>query len=171
MGRFERQGRYGEQSEPRAGMMSFMDPATWSVILSAAAFLVSVGAAFFTVRQRKRQEAAAVTTDLHPVLRQLRDSAWQWAKPLGGKGPDHVIAVHNGLIDLVDPTPAIADRTLARRCQELLDHDVAGIALSIDPPRFNNMTGSEEIRKLFADFGQRAHQAVERCQRLRRGTA
>lgn len=123
------------------------------------------------MRQQRRQGAAAVTTDLYPVLRQIRDGAWQWAKPLGGRNPDHVIAVHNGLIDLNDLTPAIADRTLARRCQELLDHDVAGVAMSIDPPRFNNMAGGEELVRLFADFGQQAHQAVEQCQRLRRGTA
>ncbi len=110
-------------------------------------------------------------TDLYPILRQLRDSAWQWAKPLGGMGPDHVIALHNGLIDLVDLTPAIVDRTLAQRCRELLEHDLASVVLSIDPPRFHNLVGTDALVELFADFGQRAHQAVERCQRLRRGAA
>jgi hypothetical protein len=143
----------------------------WSVIIAATALVVSAGTALFTVRQRRRQESAAVTTDLYPVLRQLRDSAWQWAKPLGGMGPDHVIAVHNGLIDLVDLTPAIADRTLAQRCRKLLEHDVAGVALSIDPPRFHNLVGGGELVKSFTDFAQQAHQAVERCQSLRRGAA
>lgn len=149
-----------------------MNPAVWSISIAAAALLVSTGTAVFTVRQRRRQEAAAVTADLYPVLRQLRDSAWQWGKPLGGQGSDHLIAVHNGLIDLADLTPAIADRTLAQRCRELLEHEVAGVAMSIDPARFMGLfVAGDELPIAFTEFAKRAGRAVERCQSLRRGAA
>lgn len=41
--------------------------------------------------------------------------------------------------------------------RELLAHDVAGAALSIDAPRFHNLVG-DELANSFADFGQQAHQ-------------
>lgn len=155
---------------PAANRMGPMTAEHWSLVISIIALAGSAIAGGFTLHQRRRQAAAAVTSDLYPILRGLRDSAWQWSKPLGGHGNDHLVAMHYGLVDLADLTPAVTDRALREACTELLDHPAAGMALSIDPPRFMGLTPVPPVDDLFVDFGKQAHAAVEKCQLLRRGT-
>ena len=141
------------------------------LVFSLAALGLGIANAVVAWRQRGRQEDAAVTGDLYPVLRTLRDSAWHYAKPLGGQQSDDLITLNAGLRDLADLYPAIRDSELREAVQALLEHDVAGIALSIDPRRFISAGVVDEALGWFSDFANLAQTAVSRCQALRRGAA
>lgn len=147
-----------------------MAPAV-SIGLSIVALLVSLANAWIAQRLRQRQERAAVTADLYPVLRALRDNAQQFGKPLGGKQNEHLIALHYNVIDLNDLTPAIADKALRQECEALLRHPAVQTALLIDPPRFVGVMLADSAVQEFSSLAQEAHSAVKRCQTLRRGSA
>ena len=148
-----------------------MDEGTLSLALSIGA--LGLGGVNYVValRQRRRQEDAAVTGDLYPVLRTLRDSGWHYGKPLGGQQNDDLISLNAGLVDLADLYPAIQDRKLREAVKVLLDHDAAQFALSIDPRTFDSAGFTAEALTWFTDFANQAQTAVQRCQELRRGAA
>ena len=143
--------------------------AAFALIISVAALAVGLVNAIASARQRSRQEDAAVTGDLYPILRGLRDSAGQYAKPLGGQGNADLVAMHYGLIDLNDLRPAIRDKSLLKQVVALLEHDAADLAMSIDPPRFEGATFTDDALNSFRQFAEAAQAAVGRCQSLRRG--
>lgn len=140
-----------------------------AVLVSSIALVLAIANTAVTLLQRRTTRRAAITSDLYPVLRSLRDAAWQFAKPLGGQGADSLIAVHYALVDLSDLMPAIHDAELKALAQELLDSEAAATALGIDPPRFMMLMG--DLSGPFDDFASTADRAVKRCQQLRRGVS
>jgi hypothetical protein len=148
-----------------------MEAPVVAVTIALVALVLGVFNAVTGARQRVRQEDAAVTGDLYPILRVLRDAGWQYAKPLGGQRNEDLVTLHYALIDLRDLRPAVRDKLLRDQVDALLQHDVAGLAMSIDPPRFVGATFGGDMLGSFHDFAKHAHDAVERCQGLRRGAA
>jgi len=146
-----------------------METSVLAILISLGALALGVVNALISSRQRSRQQDSAVTGDLYPVLRNLRDAGWQYAKPLGGQSLDDLVILHYALIDLLDLRPAIQEEELRQRVDELLEHDAASLALSIDPPRLVTVGFPEDTLAGFHDFAERAQMAVERCQSLRRG--
>lgn len=142
-----------------------------SLVLSVVAVLVSLLTAWAAHRQRHRQERAAVTANLYPVLRALRDNAQQFGKPLGGGTNEQLIGVHYAVIDLSDLTPAISDGQLKGDCEALLAHPASDIAISIDPPRLASIMLADHAISEFNRLAEDAQEAVQRCQSLRRGAA
>lgn len=130
---------------------------------------VSIASYLSSRRTRRRQEDAALSGELYPVLRALRDHAWEYAKPLGGQKKEDLVALLYALIDLLDLSHAVESDELANQVKELLEHDVASIVLSIDPPRFEGLWLVESAMVAFDDFTRRAAEALVHCQRLRRG--
>lgn len=144
----------------------------WAALaISFLALILGLINAAVSAVQRSREGDAAVTGDMYPVLRALRDSAWQYAKPLGGQGNDDLVAMHYALIDLHDLQPAIRNKELRERVEALLTHDAARLALSIDPPRFMGAMFGDEALGWVHDFAVEAESAVQRCQALRRGAS
>lgn len=140
-----------------------------SAVISLIALGVSSSTLLATLRQRRRQEDAAVTGDLYPVLRTVRDSAWQYWKPLGGQQNDDLITLHNALTDLIDLHPAIRDADLRSKVEGILGCKAAGMALSIDPRHFVGAVFGDEVYGWFDELIKKAEVAVQRCQVLRRG--
>jgi hypothetical protein len=143
--------------------------AVGSAVISLIALGISTIGTTSSLRQRRRQEDAAVTGDLYPVLRSVRDSAWQYWKPLGGQQNDDLIALHNALLDLADLHPAVRDGELRQQVVRILGNDAAGMALSIDPRRFMGAFFGQEIYSQLDDLIKLADAAIQRCQALRRG--
>lgn len=140
-----------------------------AVVISALALVLGVVNAVMGLRQRSREADAAVTADLYPVLRTIRDAAWQYAKPLGGGGDEHLVTLHYALNDLADLRPAIRNRELERSVGEVLVHPAAALPLSIDPPRFMGaFMGDDGAAEMHA-LATLVNDVVEACQRLRRG--
>jgi hypothetical protein len=137
-----------------------------SLVVSALALLLGVVNAGLGVIRQQRQRNAAVTSDLLPVLSDLRSAAWQFAKPLGGERPADLIAVHDAVIGLADLHPAINDEKLRGQVKALVLHPASEIALGIDPPRFMGLSGANLAE--FSDLAQMANTTIERCQQLRR---
>ena len=140
-----------------------------SATISLIALVVSAIGTTSSLRQRRREESAAVTADLYPVLRSVRDSAWQYWKPLGGQQNDDVIALHNALLDLADLFPAIKDEELSKQLEAILANNAAGMALSIDPRRFRGLHFGDAVYGCLDDIIKQADEAIQRCQALRRG--
>lgn len=138
-------------------------------VISLFALALGVANTVQATRQRSRQENAAVTGDIYPVLRTLRDASYQYSKPLGGQRYEHLVTLHYAVIDLSDLASAINDKQLRDLVTSLIEHEVTSIVLMIDPPRFEGLYLKDRDIALFLDLLRRAAKAIERCQQLRRG--
>lgn len=146
-----------------------MSMAAIALVVSVIALVVSIYNAISAKRQRTRQEDAAVTGDLYPVLRTIRDAAWEFGKPLGGQQNQHLVTLHNAVTDLIDLRPAVRNVALGNHIDRLLSYEAVGLVMSIDPARFVGAGFGEGTVVGFADLARDAHSAVQLCQGLRRG--
>lgn len=140
-------------------------------VISLIALALGAANAVQATRQRSRQENAAVTGDIYPVLRTLRDASCQYSKPLGGQRSEDLVTLHYAIIDLSDLASAINDKQLRDLVTSLIEHPVTSIVLMIDPPRFESLYLRDRDIALFLDLAKKAAMAIARCQQLRRGVS
>lgn len=140
-----------------------------ALVISAMSLLLSIAIAVVARRSVRRVERAAVVGDLYPVLRSLRDAAWEYGKVLGGQSPQALMALNAAVRDLIDLHPAIEDEELAAILQDVLQSDAVSLALTIDPARFVGAAMADEVLRDFVRVSQRGQDAIHRTQALRRG--
>lgn len=155
----------------RSDSLPDVSAATWIALGSAVIALVALEVAIYTVvtggRQRRRQEVAALTGDLYPILRDLREAAFAYGKPLGGENPQALISINRFSRDLIDFHPGIYDEDLRLSVEELLGNSAIGAAPSIDPDRFMGMVASDHLLNEFLVASKLSDKALQRCQSLR----
>lgn len=149
-----------------------MTAVAWIALGSAVIALTALGVSLYTAvagaRQRKRQDAAALTGDLYPILRDLREATFAYGKPLGGENPQALISINRFATDLIDFYPTIYAEDLRLAVEERLQNPAIGTALAIDPDRFHCMVTTDELLAEFLVASHVSDKALQRCQALRR---